>query len=91
MIKHEKETINKKFKIGNNSYNVEIKVLHNFDTPQITMKVNSDESFLNMEVVQLELYEVHTALNEIMRAFSTITGLPMTTSFPVPAGVGHTL
>jgi hypothetical protein len=82
MIKYGTKTINQKMTIGENEYDISIKVLHNSDTPQatqITIKVNDKNSLFYMEASGIDLSEAHTALNEIMCAFRTLTGLPMAT------------
>ncbi len=85
MIEYGTKTISQKIKVNDVEYNIIIKVLHNFEAAHITMSVNSDKDFFNIELTQVDMTEAHVVLNEVMNIFRSATGLPMNTVGPFPA------
>lgn len=86
MIRYGTKTINQKMQIGENEYDITLKVIHNTETPQITMNVKSDDDLFSVEITQVDMTEAHAVLNEVANIFRTATGLPMAPLMgPLPA------
>lgn len=91
MIRYGTKTINQEIQIGETEYDITIKVIHNMETPQITMSVKSksDKNFFNIELTQVDMTEAQVVLNEVANIFRAATGLPMAQImaplFPAPA------
>ncbi len=89
MIRYGTKTISQKMQIGENEYNITLKVIHNTDAPQITLAVKSDDDLFSVEITQVDMTEAQAVLNEVVNIFRTAAGLPMAQImaplFPAPA------
>lgn len=77
MLRYGTKTINQKIQIDEEEYDITVKVIHNTETPQITMSVKSDQDLFNIELTQVDMSTAHMVLNEVMNVFRAATGLPM--------------
>ena len=73
MIQYENKYIVNDFKIGNNSYKVDINQVHTEEGPKVSIKVNVGSSAFHINISSLEAIEIHTALTEVINTLVTIT------------------
>lgn len=86
MIEYRTKTTTNKFKIGNNSYEITIDLKYSDDGPKIDIRVNSDTSSFNMRVVNLDVAEVHTVLDEVVNTLATLTHVHFNAR-PIPIAI----
>jgi len=73
MIEYKNKNISSEFKIGKNSYKVDINQVHTGQGPKVDIKVNADSSPFHIDISNLEAMEAHTALTEVINTLATIT------------------
>jgi hypothetical protein len=76
MIEYKTKNIISEFKIGENSYKVNINQTHTDSGPKVKIDVvgvSADSGAFYINVSDLEAFEVHTALNEVIKTLATIT------------------
>lgn len=83
MIEYETKTMTSKFKIGDRQYDIKITQLHCDGGPKISIQANSGSSGFHVEIFELDVIEVSSALNEIVNTLATMTHVHY--SGPAPA------
>jgi len=86
MLEHGTKTIHQELKINGRDYDIIAKVEHDKDSaPSVSITVNDENSFFHMDVSGIDITEAHIALNEIVSAFRTLTGVSCQGPAPVAA------